>query len=55
MDKKLAQGHSLTEMDSNSYIAWSNALVRTMSRLGFEPKRSTRKPLAAILAERGVT
>jgi hypothetical protein len=51
MDKKLAQGHNLTEIDSNSYIAWSNALVRTMSRLGFEPKRngSARSPVLAEL------
>jgi hypothetical protein len=51
MDKKLADGHNLTEIDSNSYIAWSNALVRTMSRLGVEPKSNgtARSPILAEL------
>jgi len=57
MDRKLAKGHDINECDSNSYISWTNALVRTMSRLGVTPpKRSTtRRPLSEILAERGVT
>jgi len=50
LDKKMVSGHNFTEIDSNSYIAWSNALVRTMSRLGFEPKTS-RTSLEEILAE----
>ena len=54
LDKKIADGANFTEIDSNSFIAWSNALVRTMSRLGFEAKRTTRKPLSAILTERGM-
>jgi hypothetical protein len=53
LDKKMVQGHNFTEVDSNSYIAWTNALVRTMARLGFEPKRRgyTKPSLQSILAE----
>jgi hypothetical protein len=50
MDKKLVQGGNMTEMDSNTYIAWSNALVRTMSRLGFSRKRNGKASLDEILA-----
>jgi hypothetical protein len=51
LDKKIAAGHAFTEVDSNCYISWSNALVRTMARLGFEPKRNGKPSLDAILAE----
>jgi hypothetical protein len=51
MDVKLARGHQLTEIDSNCYLSWSNALIRTMARLGFEPKRNGKPSLDAILAE----
>jgi hypothetical protein len=53
MDKKLAEGNHINELDSACYISWSNCLVRTMSRLGFEPKKSngSSKASLAILAE----
>ena len=55
LDKKLATGKDFTEVDSNTYLAWNNSLVRTLARLNDMSKRSTtRKPLSAILAERGV-
>jgi hypothetical protein len=52
LDRKMMQGHSFTEIDNNSYIAWTNALVRTMTRLGFAPKRNVTRPtLDEIVAE----
>jgi len=52
LDKKILGGHEWTEYDNNSYLSWSNALVRTMSRLGFEPKKSNGStPLGKVLAE----
>jgi hypothetical protein len=52
LDKKVAAGAAFTEIDNASYIAWSNCLIRTLSRLGLEPKRpSPRRPLAEIHAE----
>ena len=48
LDRKMVAGHSFTEIDNNSYIAWTNALVRTMTRLGFEPKRNGSRPSTTI-------
>ena len=52
LDKKITSGRDFTEIDNNSYIAWHNSLVRTLARLGVEPKPTTSRPsLNAILAE----
>jgi hypothetical protein len=53
LDEKLATGKDFTEVDSNTYLAWNNSCVRTLARLNETSRRSsTRKPLAAILAEK---
>jgi hypothetical protein len=50
LDIKITSGHTWTENDNNSYLSWTANLVRIMSRLGVEPKRSTPRPsLNAIL------
>ncbi len=33
LDRKIAAGRDFTEIDSNVYLAWSNALTRTLARL----------------------
>ena len=53
LDRKIAAGEAFTEIDNNSYIAWCNALVRTMARLGVVTKRSSRPSLDTILADAG--
>lgn len=35
-EQTLAQGKPLTEHDYNHYVAWSNALSRTLARLGIK-------------------
>jgi hypothetical protein len=39
LDKKLATGREFTEIDSNVYLAWSNTLTRTLTRLGLKPSK----------------
>src|SRR5258708_4162290 len=34
LDKKIESGKDFTQVDSNTYLAWNNSLVRTMARLG---------------------
>jgi hypothetical protein len=53
LDRKIAAGEAFTEIDNNTYIAWCNALVRTMARLGVVTKRSSRPSLDTILADAG--
>jgi len=38
IDRKAMEGGTLTELDSRTYLAWSNAFTRTITRLG--PARS---------------
>lgn len=33
LDVKLASGRDFTEIDNNSYLAWSNSLTRTLAKL----------------------
>jgi hypothetical protein len=52
LDRKIADGKNFTQIDSNCYLAWNNSLVRTLARLGVEPKSATSRPsLQSILAE----
>src|SRR5438067_1847659 len=44
LDRKIASGSVFTQIDSNTYLAWSNSLTRTLSRLGVEPARSSTGP-----------
>lgn len=36
LDLKIADGRDLNEMETNHYLAWSNALCRTLARLRFK-------------------
>jgi hypothetical protein len=38
LDKKLAAGRDFTQIDSNVYLAWHNSLIRTLVKLGLNPK-----------------
>lgn len=51
LDAKMAAGDAFTIHDSNHYIAWSNALTRTLARLGFKAAAATAPSLAEIMRE----
>ena len=52
LDKKLLSGRDFTQIDSNVYLAWNNSLIRTLVKLGINPKRNLNIPsLDEILAE----
>src|SRR5438105_1389891 len=56
LDRKIASGRDLTEIDSNTYLAWQNSLVRTLARLGLDPAKSNNSsssPFNAVLEELG--
>jgi hypothetical protein len=54
MDKRMAEiaDPVMGQSDTNRYLAWSNALERTMRRLGLEAKGERKKTLADYAAER---
>ena len=50
MDEKIAGG-VLTDIDSRSYVAWSNGLARSLQALGLKPAATTTpRRLADVLA-----
>jgi hypothetical protein len=49
-EKTIPQGGALTATGHNNYIAWSNALGRTLARLGVEPAKARGPSLAEHLA-----
>jgi hypothetical protein len=51
LDRKIAGGQNFTEIDSNTYLAWNNSLVRTLARLGIEPKQSNGYDRDLVMAE----
>ena len=53
LDRKIRRGESFTQVDSNTYLAWHNSLVRTLARLGIKrPDASaTPAPLTRVLDE----
>jgi hypothetical protein len=54
LDRKIAAGREFTQIDSNTYLAWSNTLTRTLARLGDPAKSNTSaSSLTSILAELG--
>jgi len=38
LNQKMVAGDNFTEIDNNCYLAWTNALTRTLSRLGTKSK-----------------
>jgi hypothetical protein len=50
LDAKMANGAAFTQHDHNSYIAWSNALSRTLGLLGLQPTAAKPPTLAEQLA-----
>jgi hypothetical protein len=52
LDRKIASGKDLTQIDTNVYLAWVGSLARLLTRLGIEPKREGTKPsLESIIAK----
>jgi hypothetical protein len=53
LDRKIEKGESFTQVDSNTYLAWHNSLVRTLARLGIKRPDSSSTPpaLTRVLAE----
>ena len=55
LDRKIASGRDFTEIDSNTYLAWNNSLVRTLRALGLDPNRTARASqpdtMTAVMAE----
>lgn len=47
LDQKIADGALFTETDNNTYLAWSNSLVRTLSALGAQPQATQQPPSLA--------
>ena len=46
LDRKIEKGESFTQVDSNTYLAWHNSLVRTLARLGIKRPDSSSTPPA---------
>jgi hypothetical protein len=36
IDRRTAEGGTMTEHDSRTYLAWSNALARTLAKIGLK-------------------
>ena len=51
LDRKIESGKDLTLVDSNTYLAWHNSFVRTLSRLGIRPVNADNGTYKAVLAE----
>ena len=49
-DDKLAAG-AFTELDSRTYLAWSNSLTRTLAHLGLAPAAGAQPTLSEVLAD----
>jgi hypothetical protein len=49
LDRKLASGRDFTEIDSNVYLAWSNTLARTISRL--RPANASSSPPNGLISD----
>jgi hypothetical protein len=52
MDARLTHGDTFTDHDHNAYLAWSNALTRTLARLGTKAVDASPPSLAEHLARR---
>jgi hypothetical protein len=50
LDEKIAAGE-FTDHDSNSYLAWSNSLVRVLALLGMKGAGERPPSLAEVLAQ----
>jgi hypothetical protein len=46
LDEKIVSGQDLNEMETNHYLAWSNALCRTLQRLRFKSDHELAKTRA---------
>ena len=54
LDRKIEQGKAFTQVDSNTYLAWHNSLVRTLARLGINdnrPSNGSTSSLSKVLEE----
>lgn len=51
LDQKIVDGAILTTMDNHQYLAWANALRRTIAALGLEPAPPPQRTLEGIRAE----
>lgn len=47
-ERRLIEGGSLSERDGRDYLAYSNALTRTLRELGMAPASAKPKPLAEM-------
>jgi hypothetical protein len=47
LDEKIVSGKDLNEMETNHYLAWSNAYCRTLQRLRFKADHELAKTRAA--------
>lgn len=54
MDRRTAEGRAMTDLDSRTYLAWSNSLVRTLRELARTASATQPKPpsIADYLATR---
>ena len=50
LDGKVASG-SFSELDSRTYLAWSNSLTRTLAQLGLTPTAGAQPTLSEVLAD----
>jgi hypothetical protein len=55
MDRKLAESGTLTDHDGRQYIAWSNALIRTVARLGTKGVAKAAPSIADYIAAKGAS
>jgi hypothetical protein len=53
MDQMLGATGELSEKQSNTYLAWSNSVVRTLAALGIDAVEGVRDPLTEIHAKYG--
>lgn len=51
LDQKIVNGEILTQLDNVQYLAWSNALVRTLRALGLDPTSAPEPTLEQVLGE----
>ncbi len=55
LDERLTHGQAFTAHDHNHYIAWSNALTRTLARLGMKGEARAPTPAEHLAARQGRT
>ena len=51
LDRKVNEGGLMTELDSRTYLAWSNSLTRTLRELGLQGAPSRPADLHSYLAQ----